>query len=426
MSAQPSTAAAPNIFDKLQEIEGPLSQLDFAIKRVRDDDMTVRYIENCSTGLRQWVEEVAAAANSEAEQYNALLSDLEKRDLSIRLLQNDQVKDRDALEILSGRLRNQEAEVAEAIERAVHEVNLHMAELNAMVTNQKNELAEKDNMIEVFRIRDVEQRKTIKNYAILEPEKLKQKNTEHKKEAREDRKKITELSQTIHQRDKTISELRRGNTEVMGHLVSERAEVARLSEHIKRNDGISAGYRYETSLPSGQPLHFTINRRYHGTFTIQDPSVRPRLINNLDFTYILWASIGVGSAVSFNEWLRPSYRRDPLITDHWPDDIYDALEDMIQEELENTHPHLLKRVEWAKSISLDDIAGISEAARKALHAENHRNLRDIVMFDADELAMTKGIGKKTAEQILAACYPLVEAWDREYGAPEIAHGKESK
>ena len=427
MSAQPSnTAEAPNIFEKLQEIDGPIGQLEFAIKRVSGDDMTVRYIDNCIEMLRSWAQEVADIAGSDYDQNDTLVETLGNRDSALRLVQSDLDKVREQLEIALGRLGNQEEEIAEAIERARFEFQRHIDELTALADTQKAELTEKANMVEVYKLRDVNQRSQLKELQILEPEKLKKKNNELKTEARKDRAEITELGKTIRERDKTLLEMRNANTVLMQGLESERGEVARLAGHIARNDGIAAGYRHETTMACGQALHFAVNRRYHATFTLQPEGTRPRLINNLDFTYTIWASIGVGAVVSFNEWLRPSYRRDPLITDYWPEDIYDALEDMVAEEIESTHPHLLKRVAWARSVETESIEGLTAAAKKALLADNQKNLRDIVMFNAPELAQTKGISQKMAEAILEVCHPLVDAWDKANGAPELAHGKQPK
>jgi hypothetical protein len=426
MSAQPAVAEAPSIFEKLQEIEGPLAQLNYAIKRVSGDDMTVRYIDNCMQMLRAWAEELAGIANADYNETDELVETLGSRDMALRLVQSDLAKVRDELEVALGRLNNQDEEVSEAIERARFEFQRHIDELTGLLETNKGELKEKNSMIEVYKTRDINMRAEIKALKILEPEKLKKKNTELKTEARADRAKIAELGKSLRERDAASLDLRQQNTILMQGLESERGEVARLAGHIARNDGISAGYRYETIMAGGQPLHFTINRRYHGTYTLQSADVRPRLINNLDFTFIIWLSIGVGAAVSFNEWLRPSYRRDPLVTEYWPDDIYDALEDMIKDELESTHPHLLQRTEWARSIPTESIEGLTAAARKALLADNHNTLRDIVMFDAGELAMTKGISQKMAEAILAACYLLVDSWDKENGVPVLAHGKQPK
>lgn len=424
MSAQPATNEAPNIFEKLQEVEGPIAQLEFAMKRVGNDGLSVKYIENCIEGLRSWTQELVAIANADYNEHDELIDRLERRDLAARMFESELAKAQEALEIAEGRLSNQNEEVAEALDKLRDELSLHMLELNAMVDQQKSALEEKTNLLEVYKQRDINQRATIKELSILEPKKLKKKNDELKMEARAARKTITELSQEIHRRDKNLIELRKDNSILMRGLESERGEVARLESHIERANNISSGYRNEQVLPNGQPLHFVINRQFRGTYIAKDPSELPRYVNNMDFTYIIWASIGVGAAVSVNEWLRPTYRRDPLISEYWPEDLYYALEDMIYDELSNTHPHLLKRVDWAKSIALDDIEGISPTVKKALAADHHQNLRDIVMFDADELAMTKGMGKKSAEQTLAICYALVAEWDRENGAPELAYGKE--
>ncbi|WP_147200820.1 hypothetical protein [Pantoea sp. CCBC3-3-1] len=429
MSAQPAAVAEDSvaILEAINEgFNTQIGQLNYAIKRVAGDDMSVRHIENCINGLQTLAMELAGIASNDIDDHDHLIGLLGDRDTSVRLLTVSVENLNEQLAILRGRAETQSQDMDEAIERATHEAQLHMAELRAMVDNLTNTLDEKKALIETYMARDKNQRVEIRELNILEPHKLKKKNQELKTEARDNRAKITMLSQTIFQRDKELTKAKSDSAHLMAGLEAERGEVARLADHIKRANTISAGYKYETVMTNGQPLHFVINRTFRGTFTLQADGIYPRYVNNLDFTFIIWASIGVGAAVSLNEWLRPNYRRDPLITEYWPQDLYDALQDMYREEIQNTHPHLLKRVAWAESVALESIGGLTAAQKKALSAEGHDTLCSIVMFDASELAMTKGISAKSAEQILTACYVLVDAWDRENGAPVIAYEKEPK
>lgn len=426
MSAQPAAhAESQNILEAIQEgFNARINQLTYALKRVQGDDLSVRYIEECINGLHLLATDLADIANADMNEHDQLVGLLNDRDLSISLVQNALDKANEELEILRARAANMEEDIADAIEQAMFEMNLTLEKFKGRISELEKQLTDKTNMLDVYAQRDRNQRNELKELTKLDPERLKRKNAEYQRQNKAHQATITDLNQKLNKERGEKGDLRSDNTLLMKALESERGEVARLESHIARANGISSGYRHESTLPTGQPLVYAIDRKFQGIYTLQEPDARPRYIDNLDFTYVIWASIGVGSAVRINEWLRPCYRRDELLKDHWPEDIYDALEDMTVQELETTHPHLLKRVAWAKGIHLDEIEGISETARKALRAENHSNLRDIVMFDAEELALTKGIGAKTAEQILSVCNRLVDEWDRQNGAPVIGPGQE--
>jgi len=426
MSAQPAAQAeAPNILEAIQEgFNARISQLTYALKRVQGDDLSVRYIEECINGLHLLASELAEIADTDITEHDSLVALLGDRDLSITLIQNALEKANDELDVLRARAANMDEDVAEAIATATFEMNQTLERFKGRISDLEKQLADKASMVDVYGERDRQQRTQLKELLKLDPERLKRKNVEYQRQIKSQQLTINDVTQKLNQERNEKGGLRNDNTILMKALEVERGEVMRLESHIERANGISAGYRHQTTLPTGQPLVYAIDRKFQGIYTLQEPDARPRYIDNLDFTYVIWASIGVGSAVRINEWLRPSYRRDELLKDFWPEDLYDALEDMIAQELETTHPHLLKRVEWARGVSLDEIEGISEAARKALRADNHNTLREIVMFDAEELALTKGIGAKTAEQILAVCNKLVDAWDREHGAPVIGSGLE--
>lgn len=426
MSAQPAAQAeAPSILEAIQEgFNARISQLTYALKRVQGDDLSVRYIEECINGLHLLAAELADIADNDISEHDKLVALLGDRDLSITLIQNTLLKANDELDILRARAASMDEDVAEAIRNATFEMNQTLERFKGRISELEKQLADKASMIDVYGERDRQQRTQLKELLKLDPERLKRKNAEYKRHIREQQTSITDLTQKLNHERNEKSGVRNDNTILMKALEVERGEVIRLESHIERANGISSGYRHETTLPTGQPLVYAIDRKFQGIYTLQEPDARPRYIDNLDFTYVIWASIGVGSAVRINEWLRPSYRRDELLKEFWPEDLYDALEDMIGQELETTHPHLLKRVEWARGVGLDEIEGISETARKALRADNHTTLREIVMFDAEELALTKGIGAKTAEQILAVCNKLVDDWDRENGAPVVASGQQ--
>lgn len=72
-----------------------------------------------------------------------------------------------------------------------------------------------------------------------------------------------------------------------------------------------------------------------------------QLINDIDWHIEIRSTTGIGLIVSVNEWALPVY---PMVDDfkrNWPDGLTPAVTQRIRDLLEPTHPHLVKRAEWA-------------------------------------------------------------------------------
>lgn len=414
---------APDIIELInQGFTSSITQLDYAMKRVKGDDMSTRYIQNCIDSLQMLAQEIADVAGDDIEQFNNALDLAASRLEAQRILQLDNDSLREKNEILEGRAANLDKEIQEAVDEAVENHVIRIQQLEHADQLLKNKLQELRSQIETLALREKRMMSRLKELEIMEPDKLKKKNAEYKKELREAREAIKEMSQKLNQSRLSGSEMSKNNSVLMAGLESARAEIEELQKKMLRAHGKSEGYCYDTTMTNGQPIRFTVHRFFRGSLINQDPEDYPRYVNTLDFTYHILCTLGIGATVHLNEWLRPEYRVDPMVADVWPESLYEDLQDMYREDIANTHPHLLKRVDWADGISLVDVEGIPAAVLKSLsnHDKPLINLRHVLMFSQAELAEIKGIGIKTAATLHLVCRKLVDEWEAENGKLNVS------
>ncbi|MGD6739696.1 hypothetical protein ACN08N_23735 [Photobacterium leiognathi subsp. mandapamensis] len=102
----------------------------------------------------------------------------------------------------------------------------------------------------------------------------------------------------------------------------------------------------------------------------------------------------------------------PPRSELWPNDINDALIDVIRERCLSTHSHLIDRVEWAQSEDLADVAGLSEKHLKLLNESSFYSVYAVCHVPPTQLhRMVKGVGQETAKQIHAVCTQHVNKWE---------------
>lgn len=414
---------APNLIDLINEgFTSSIVQLDYAIKRVKGDDMSTRYIQNCIDSLRMLAQEIADAAGDDIDQYNEALELAQSRLEAQKLLQLDNDALREQNEILAGRAENLDKEIQEAVDTAVENHVVRIQQLEHADELLKNKITELRSQVETYALREKRISSRLRELEIMEPDKLKKKNAEAKKELRETRETLKSTSQKLNQQRITNSELSKNNSVLMAGLESARNEIEELQRRMQRANGKAAEYCYDTKKADGQPIRFTMHRFFRGSLIHQDPEDYPRYVNTLDFTYHILCTLGIGATVHLNEWLRPEYRIDPLVADVWPEGMYEDIQEMYRDDMATTHPHLLKRVDWANSVSLEDVEGIPAAVLKALH--NHdtpfQNLRHVLMFSEPELAKVKGIGSKSAAMLHKVCRKLVDEWEKENGKLNVS------
>ena len=414
---------APDLIELInQGFTSSITQLDYAMKRVKGDDMSTRYIQNSIDSLMMLAQEIADVAGNDVDLYNQAIDLAESRLEAQKVLQLDNDNLRYKNEILEGRAENLDKEIQEAVDSAVENHVIRVQQLEHADEVLKNKIVELRSQLETFSLREKRTMSRLKDLEIMEPDKLKKKNAELKKELRETREALKDTSQKLNKHRASNSEISKNNSVLMAGLESARAEIEELQGRILRANGKSADYCHDTTMANGQPIRFTMHRFFRGSLINQAPEDYPRYVNTLDFTYHILCTLGIGATVHLNEWLRPEYHIDPLVADVWPNGMYEDIQEMYREDIATTHPHLLKRSDWADSIDLSDIDGIPAAVLKSLqnHDTPFLKLRHVLMFSQPELAEVKGIGLKTAAMLHQVCRKLVDEWELEHGKLNVS------
>ncbi|MFW1108401.1 hypothetical protein ACEWA7_20380, partial [Vibrio parahaemolyticus] len=155
---------------------------------------------------------------------------------------------------------------------------------------------------------------------------------------------------------------------------------------------------------------------YGLSFRPEDKNIK--IINDLDWHFEVKTNHGLNVSVSVTDWLQPFYPPCDYLADRWPTDIHDALQELIINRMETSHPHLIERMEWAKETHLEDTgldqkhinvlnsAGL-QSVYGVLHIPTHR-LLSIVKDKAGDAA--KGFGESAVKQIYAHLGKFVEQW----------------
>lgn len=345
---------------------------------------------------------ISEAANAHINEFNTLVGELEARDSEL-LTQA----------ILVSELRQQAAEAEQRIttarqegatgleakadelykaQRALNDVQTkysalqynarqlerQLADLNAMdPAGMKRRIKEKNELLE-------EQRTAIAKH--------KSNEAAYRAEVLKLERRISELLGVINDQDR---ELERRHTVIM-ELESSRAAkliwVKHLAKTYKGEDGsLWNCYLVDHGLQS--------NTTY--------------LINDLSWKLHAMKSDGSGCSVMLSQWMNPIYPT-PYGAGA-PDDMTRDIFAFMQEALEQSHPHLQPRAEWAKTVSIHE-CGLPPRTIKPLEEAGIDTLYKVMSHQGNKLDKVKGIGQKLVGQIVYACELKVKLWEEQFAA----------
>lgn len=143
----------------------------------------------------------------------------------------------------------------------------------------------------------------------------------------------------------------------------------------------------------------------------------PYLINDLNWKLHAMKSDGSGCSVMLSQWMNPIY---PTPYDAGaPDDMTQDIFAFMQEALEQSHPHLQPRAEWAKTVSIHE-CGLPPRTIKPLEEAGIDTLYKVMGHQGNKLDKVKGIGEKLVGQIVYACELKVKLWEEQFAAGQHA------
>ena len=143
----------------------------------------------------------------------------------------------------------------------------------------------------------------------------------------------------------------------------------------------------------------------------------PYLINDLNWKLHAMKSDGSGCSVMLSQWMNPIYPT-PYGAGA-PDDMTRDIFAFMQEALEQSHPHLQPRTEWAKTVSIHE-CGLPPRTIKPLEESGIDTLYKVMSHQGNKLDKVKGIGEKLVGQIVYACELKVKLWEEQFAAGQQA------
>ena len=349
---------------------------------------------------------ISEAANAHINEFNVLVGELEARDSEL-LTQA----------ILVSELRQQAAEAEQRIttarqegatgleakadelykaQRALNDVQTkysalqynarqlerQLADLNAMdPAGMKRRIKEKNELLE-------EQRTAIAKH--------KSNEASYRAEVLKLGRRISELLSAINKQDR---ELERRHTIIM-ELESARAAKLIWHKHLGKTYKGEDGTLWDVYMVD------------HGL-----KSNLPYLINDLSWKLHAMKSDGSGCSVMLSQWMNPIYPAPH--GSGAPDAMTQDIFAFMQEALEQSHPHLQPRTEWAKTVSIHE-CGLPPRTIKPLEEAGIDTLYKVMSHQGNKLDKVKGIGEKLVGQIVYACELKVKLWEEQFAAGQHA------
>ena len=269
-----------------------------------------------------------------------------------------------------------------ALQYATRQLERQLADLNAMdPAGMKRRIKEKNELLE-------EQRTAIAKH--------KSNEASYRAEVLKLGRRISELLSAINEQDR---ELERRHTVIME---LERARAAKLiwHKHLGKTYKGEDGTLWDVYMVD------------HGL-----KSNRPYLINDLSWKLHAMKSDGSGCSVMLSQWMNPIYPT-PYGAGA-PDDMTQDIFAFMQEALEQSHPHLQPRAEWAKTVSIHE-CGLPSRTIKPLEEAGIDTLYKVMSHQGNKLDKVKGIGEKLVGQIVYACELKVKLWEEQFAAGQQA------
>ncbi|MDC5753539.1 hypothetical protein [Vibrio europaeus] len=256
----------------------------------------------------------------------------------------------------------------------------------------------------------------------LNPEKLKSKNASLKES-------LAEKSEIINQQLIKIRTLRTdlAKTKQDYALATDNNLLLKQTceeqyQKLCEKDGLMLREPYESKGDSSLKfyMHFMGYNLEVGAADVDEDAVR--LIGDLGFHLVLRTTYCIDAVVNFTTWLSPvlpSTQHAPFITEV-PDQLIADLHEEIYERVQESHPDLVKRVDWAKGVSLAEL-DIKDKYLEPLRKGGFSSIYDVCESRGGRVAeRCAGIGEAAEKEIRKACDSLVHKWRVENKFKETA------
>lgn len=347
---------------------------------------------------------ISEAANAHIDEFNTLIGELEGRDGEL----DEQIA-------LVSQLRQQVAEAEQRIaaarqegaaeleakadelykaQRALNEIETKFSALQFTSRQTDRQLADIKAMDPAGMKRRIKEKNDLLEQQRTAIAKHKSNEAAYRAEVLKLERRINELLGAINEQDR---ELERRHTVIM-ELESARAAKLVWHKHLGNTYKGDDGSLWNVYLVD------------HGL-----KSNLPYLINDLNWKLHAMKSDGSGCSVMLSQWMNPIYPTPygAGIPDAMTRDIFAFM----QEALEQSHPHLQPRAEWAKTVSIHE-CGLPPRTIKPLEEAGIDTLYKVMSHQGSKLNKVKGLGEKLVGQIVYACELKVKLWEEQFAASQ--------
>lgn len=237
---------------------------------------------------------------------------------------------------------------------------------------------------------------------------------------------IVSLKETIASKTTLLDQQKQEMRKIRGELATTKTNLAvaiqqnaelsleneELRTRLQRIDGDVEPVWYPAADDSGLQFYFyTFGWRL--TLGSTDRDLHLDLLQDIDWHIEIRSNSGISVLVSVTQWCRARYPILDQFKSAWPPALGIALNRRIIELLGDTHPHLVKRTEWAMATPLSNLP-LQDKWLDLLNASGLYSLWTVVSHTPEELSnLVKGFGITTARQVHAACMNVVKDWQAE-------------
>ena len=347
---------------------------------------------------------ISEAANAHIDEFNTLIGELEGRDgeLLTQAALVSQLRQQVAeAEQRIAAARQEGAAELEAMadelykaQRALNEIETKFSALQFTSRQTDRQLADLKAMDPAGMKRRIKEKNDLLEQQRTAIAKHKSNEAAYRAEVLKLERRISELLGAINEQDR---ELERRHTVIM-ELESARAAKLVWHKHLGNTYKGDDGSLWNVYLVD------------HGL-----KSNLPYLINDLNWKLHAMKSDGSGCSVMLSQWMNPIYPTPygAGIPDAMTRDIFAFM----QEALEQSHPHLQPRAEWAKTVSIHE-CGLPPRTIKPLEEAGIDTLYKVMSHQGNKLNKVKGIGEKLVGQIVYACELKVKLWEEQFAASQ--------
>lgn len=345
---------------------------------------------------------ISESANAHIDELNTLIGELEERDSelltqAILVSQLRQQVDEAEQRITAARQEGADELDAKADElykaqRVLNDVQTKYGALQYTSRQTDRQLADLKAMDPAGMKRRIKEKNDLLEQQRTAIAKHKSNEAAYRAEVLKLERRISELLSAINEQDR---ELERRHTVIM-ELESARAAKLVWHKHLGNTYKGEDGTLWNVYLVD------------HGL-----KSNLPYLINDLNWKLHAMKSDGSGCSVMLSQWMNPIYPT-PYGAGA-PDEMTRDIFAFMQEALEQSHPHLQPRTEWAKTVSIHE-CGLPPRTIKPLEEAGIDTLYKVMSHQGNKLDKVKGIGEKLVGQIVYACELRVKLWEEQFAA----------